>query len=241
MDDISREPRPDHPGQRVDPSGVRRKDPAEWGRLEESLEIDGGSDRFTEEPGAGSLDGVTPGERLSVQDSSSDSPGVQDDPESADATPGDEPTPARARGPADEDAPVEDTPAAGVAGGDPDAVDEDDVLEPPQAPEEDQLGRVLGALLLSSRESLTLLRLAQATNTSPREVKAALQGLSESLEAAGLALEVSITGERVRLLTTPDVFDYVRNLRAVKKRERLSPAALETLAVVAYRQPVMRA
>ena len=37
------------------------------------------------------------------------------------------------------------------------------------------------------------------------------------------------------------MFPYIQRLRAIKKAERLSPAALETLAVVAYRQPVMRA
>ena len=45
----------------------------------------------------------------------------------------------------------------------------------------------------------------------------------------------------MRLLTLPEVFPYLKRLRKVKKAERLSPAALETLAVIAYRQPVMRA
>ena len=42
-------------------------------------------------------------------------------------------------------------------------------------------------------------------------------------------------------MTLPEVFPYLKRLKKVKKAERLSPAALETLAVVAYRQPVMRA
>jgi segregation and condensation protein B len=37
-----------------------------------------------------------------------------------------------------------------------------------------------------------------------------------------------------------ETFPYLQRLRGVKKLERLSPAALETLAVIAYRQPVMR-
>jgi segregation and condensation protein B len=108
-------------------------------------------------------------------------------------------------------------------------------------PAKGDLANVLCALLLSSREALSMLRLAQSTNTTPKEVAVALEELRETLTASGLPLEVNIAGEQVRLLTTPEVFGYLRNLRNVKKQEKLSAAALETLAVVAYRQPVMRA
>lgn len=269
MDDISREPLPDHPGQRVDSSGVRCKEPAEWAGVDESHDIDGldrlGSKRFLEPIDAGQmvderndaldmgggfdredplmdLDAV-PGEEeipedadRAGEDSQADSPG-----ESASEAPQDE-----ADIPADQDSgdevPVEDTPAAAVAAAElAESEDGDQDEQLTEAPPEDQLSRVIGALLLSSRESLTLLRLAQATNTTTKQVRVALASLSESLESAGLALVVSINGDQVRLMTTPDVFDYLRNLRSVKKQEKLSAAALETLAVVAYRQPVMRA
>ena len=57
-----------------------------------------------------------------------------------------------------------------------------------------------------------------------------------------MPLELRVQGERVRLFTAPYVYPLLRRLNEKnKKSERLSAAALETLAVVAYRQPVMRA
>ena len=134
-----------------------------------------------------------------------------------------------------EEIPYEDRPFAKVP------ADADGAPVAGTPPAEDELPRVLCALLLSSRESVALLRLAQATHTDTKTVRAGLEELKTTLADSGLPLEVNIAGEQVRMLTTPEVFGFLRNLRAVKKQEKLSAAALETLAVVAYRQPVIRA
>lgn len=141
--------------------------------------------------------------------------------------------------PADEsdDVPVEDRPGAEL----PAAADVDGIAAADGPPPAGQLPPVLCALLLSSRESVSLLRLAQATHLDTKTVRAGLEDLKTSLLDSGLPLEVSLAGDQVRMLTTPVVFGYLRNLRTVKKPEKLSAAALETLAVVAYRQPVIRA
>ncbi len=110
-----------------------------------------------------------------------------------------------------------------------------------EQPSPADLPRVLCALLLASKESQSYLRLAQSCQCTQQEVKQALLALEETLASSGLPLEVCRAGESVRLLTQPDVYPYLQNLKARKKADRLSPAALETLAVVAYRQPVMRA
>lgn len=104
-----------------------------------------------------------------------------------------------------------------------------------------ELSRVLLALLLVNREALPMLRLAQACDTTQDNVQQALERLQQDLQGAGFPLEVQRAGESVRLLTLPEVYPYVERLKGQKKVEKLSPAALETLAVIAYRQPVMRA
>jgi segregation and condensation protein B len=117
-------------------------------------------------------------------------------------------------------------------------------LEGDQAPELKEAGEVARtamAVMLTSRESLTILRLAQVCNSSPSIVEQALQELDELFAREKLPFELVRNGESARLLTAPRVFPYLKRLRAIKKAERLSPAALETLAVVAYRQPVIRA
>lgn len=111
----------------------------------------------------------------------------------------------------------------------------------PELKDADELARVLCALLLSQRDGLSMLRLAQACNKTQKEVEAGIERLREVLREDGMPFEVSRTGETVRVMTLPEVFPYLQRLRGVKKAEFLSPAALETLAVIAYRQPVMRA
>lgn len=102
------------------------------------------------------------------------------------------------------------------------------------------VARMVFVLMLTSREGLTLFRLAQACNTTQKLVEEALGLLREQLQSLGLPVELARTGDTVKWMSGADTFPYLQRLRGVKKLERLSPAALETLAVIAYRQPVMR-
>lgn len=115
----------------------------------------------------------------------------------------------------------------------------DDGVPPVTDPGE--LSRVLLAVLLVARDSVSRLRLAQVCNVTQQLVTEGLERLREDLEKGGMPIRLSPMAESVRLLTAPEMFPYLERLRGVKKADRLSPAALETLAVVAYRQPVMRA
>lgn len=102
------------------------------------------------------------------------------------------------------------------------------------------VAKVVFVLMLTSREGLSLFRLAQACNTTQKMVEAALDVLQQDLRGLGLPVELARTGDVVKWMSGPDTFAYLQRLRGVKKLEKLSPAALETLAVIAYRQPVMR-
>ena len=110
----------------------------------------------------------------------------------------------------------------------------------PELTEVDELSRVLFVLMLSSREGMSIFRLAQACNTTQKLVEAALDALQERLRGLGMPVELARVGDSVRWMSTASAFPYLQRLRGVKKLEKLSPAALETLAVIAYRQPVMR-
>jgi segregation and condensation protein B len=119
-------------------------------------------------------------------------------------------------------------------------VDDEGLPAVPELADADAVAQVVFVLMLTSREGLTVLRLAQACNTSQKLVEEALQLLPQKLAAAGLPAELTRTGDTVKWMSKSDSFPYLQRLRGVKKMEKLSPAALETLAVIAYRQPVMR-
>jgi segregation and condensation protein B len=104
-----------------------------------------------------------------------------------------------------------------------------------------QLAAQLDALLFVSREPLAQRRLAELVDVEPAAVREALELLAKRYagDASGIHL-VEIAGGW-QLLTNPEFAVAVAQLAGRKGRERLSPAALETLAIVAYKQPASRA
>ena len=142
---------------------------------------------------------------------------------------------------ADADAPDPETRAEPVMAKAPTVGLEGDEEEVPELTESGELSRVLLAVLLSTREPLKRVRLAEICNSTQKAVDAALERLTSDLEASGFPLTIVETGDAPRLMTQPAVFPYLRRMRKTRKAEKLSPAALETLAVIAYRQPVIRA
>ena len=118
--------------------------------------------------------------------------------------------------------------------------DEEGLPAVPELADAAAVAKVVFVLMLTSREGLSVLRLAQACNTTQKLVEAALVLLQQQLRDLGLPVELARTGDAVKWMSGSESFPYLQRLRGVKKLEKLSPAALETLAVIAYRQPVMR-
>jgi len=105
-----------------------------------------------------------------------------------------------------------------------------------------QLLRAVCALVFASPDPLGIGRLAELLGGArPARVREALEEVGRRLERAGLPLELRQIAGGWRFLTAPDVGDTVAGLVKARKAERLSPAGLETLAVIAYRQPVTKA
>ena len=105
--------------------------------------------------------------------------------------------------------------------------------------EQDRLVASVGAVLFASGEPVQPKEIASALKgVTLADVKQAIETLEKQYEAneAGLRLEWVAGG--VRLATRPEVAEWVRKFFRQRHRTRLSPAALETLAIVAYRQPV---
>jgi segregation and condensation protein B len=107
---------------------------------------------------------------------------------------------------------------------------------------DEELERRLTALLFASPDPLSVPRLVSLLERPrPARVKEALEALTERLAAAALPLEPREIAGGWRLFTTSDQAETVLRLSKARKSERISPAALETLSIVAYRQPVTKA
>ncbi len=120
--------------------------------------------------------------------------------------------------------------------------DEDDF-----EPIEESLGRdgtklALHALLFASDRPLSAERLAGALNDADREMVAMLLGeLKADVENAPLPYELREIAGGYQFVTKASYGPYIRRMLQVKKSNKLSKAALETLAILAYKQPVTRA
>lgn len=107
------------------------------------------------------------------------------------------------------------------------------------APEPEVLAQALEGLLLVASEPAAIGTLAKALGVRPAAIDAAAETLSEALRGRGIRLQRC--GERLQLVSAPAWARYVERFLGVESEQPLSTAALETLAIVAYRQPITRA
>lgn len=107
---------------------------------------------------------------------------------------------------------------------------------------DDELLQSVSALVFASPEPLSEKRLVTLLDSPrPERVRAAIVVVQERLAQSGLPLEMRLLAGGWQILTAPAVGEVVQRLFKARKAERVSAAALETLAVIAYRQPVSKA
>ena len=106
---------------------------------------------------------------------------------------------------------------------------------PPQ-----NLQSALEALLFSSDQPLTLAMLADALEAAPEPVTEALRSLADEYHARDAGIEVREMAGGWIVTTTAAQHEWVGRMLRGKRRMRLSRAALETLAIIAYKQPVTK-
>jgi len=107
--------------------------------------------------------------------------------------------------------------------------------------DDDDLIRVLEALLLVVDTPASVETLASVTEQPVYRITDALARMAAELTARGSGVDVREAGGGWRMYTRPRFAPYVERLLLDGARSKLTRAALETLAVVAYRQPVTRA
>lgn len=119
------------------------------------------------------------------------------------------------------------------------APDPSDQVEDPQALLDRQ---VIEALLFSSDAPLSAARLADLVDgCTPGLVRKHIAALNEKYEQVGLSFRIEAIARGYRMLTLADFRCWIAKLEKHHRQTRLSAAALETLSVIAYKQPVIRA
>ena len=94
------------------------------------------------------------------------------------------------------------------------------------------------SLLFVADAPVSVGRLTEALETTAGQVEWALSELEETYARRGLRLQRA--GNHVQLITAPEAAPYIERFLGLEARTTLSRSALETLAIIAYRQPITR-
>jgi segregation and condensation protein B len=118
-----------------------------------------------------------------------------------------------------------------------------DQIEVPQEIQEGDLTveSVVEAVLFASDEPLPLARLANIVETNSKQVRQHITNLNEKYQANNNAFRIEQIAGGYQMLTLSPYNHWLKKLLRVRSDNKLSPAALETLAIIAYKQPIIRA
>jgi len=104
------------------------------------------------------------------------------------------------------------------------------------------LKQIVEAILFASDEPVSVERLADAAgdDVTPGQVRQAVEELMADYDATGRAFTVEDIAGGLQLFTRPAYNKHLKSLMSARRQQRFTQAALETLAIIAYKQPVMR-
>nr|WP_245984507.1 SMC-Scp complex subunit ScpB [Biomaibacter acetigenes] len=104
----------------------------------------------------------------------------------------------------------------------------------------DKLMSIVEGLLFVSGDPVNIGDLSRTLEISEDELLYCVRKLQEDYSSPARGIMVSQVGKCVRLTTKPDIFPYVEKMFKPKVNSQLSRAALETLAIILFKQPVTK-
>jgi len=106
---------------------------------------------------------------------------------------------------------------------------------------EEELKSALEAILFAEGNSVECDRVSEATGVDVKTIKAAFTSLKEDYEARNSGIKILELDNSFQMCTSPEHYDVLIKLCHVPKKYKLTDVMLETLSIVAYKQPVTRA
>ena len=100
---------------------------------------------------------------------------------------------------------------------------------------------VVEAVLFACDEPVTVAKLAGIVECTPKQVRQSVEALNDQYKTHNRAFRIEQIAGGLQMLTLPYYDHWLRKMIKVRADNKLTPAALETLAIVAYKQPVIRA
>lgn len=100
---------------------------------------------------------------------------------------------------------------------------------------------VIEAILFISGEAISINKLAGIIEEDVKKTKEIVEFLMRKYEEESRGIRIIEINDAYQMCTSPELFDYIKEFYKNPKKFSMTQAALETLAIIAYRQPVTRA
>lgn len=105
----------------------------------------------------------------------------------------------------------------------------------------DDIELIIEGILFAAGEPVEIAKISELLNVSKNEVEEAAKNLAEYYDINRRGIKIIRLEEKLQMCSRGDYAEYIRAALEKKKKPSLSKAALEVLAIIAYRQPVTRA
>ncbi len=107
--------------------------------------------------------------------------------------------------------------------------------------ERQELKRAIEGILFAMGDSVEISRIAGALDIEEEQVCEIVGKLSDEYEADGRGIRIHRLEDSYQMCTSPDIYEYLIRIAKQPKKAQLTDVLLETLSIVAYKQPVTRA
>lgn len=100
---------------------------------------------------------------------------------------------------------------------------------------------IIEAILFAKGEPVPLKNIAFAIEKDEKEAELILKNIINKYEEENRGIRIIQVDNSYQMCTNPDYFSYIKNLYDVPQKKTISQTLLETLAIIAYKQPITRA
>ena len=105
---------------------------------------------------------------------------------------------------------------------------------------EEEAQAVFESILFTMGESVEIKKLSEVTGVDLRTTKRILQKMADQYQAADRGILLTQFDNAVQLCTKPDTYEYLIKIAKTPKKITLTDTVIETLSIIAYKQPVTR-
>ncbi len=106
----------------------------------------------------------------------------------------------------------------------------------------DEVKRIVEALLFAVQEPISVRKISEIVEgTEAKEIREVIQQLREEYDSHDRVFQIEEIANGFQLLSRPEYHEWISKIRKKSGESKLSQQALETLSIIAYKQPIIRA